>query len=322
MIFALCSVSPILSGSNNMARNLHSETLLHGNQAIEMALPSQAPQSPQPANGPEWEINRKLQTSLDVTQILNYFFEVIQAELDCNHFNYECPEYEIELSQGKAGRHTCNYQLTLADESLGRLQFSRTRRFSEANLHRIEELLCLLVYPLRNALLYKAALQQAMRDTLTGALNRAAFDTMLEKEIDIVKRHNNPLSLLVLDIDHFKKINDTFGHAMGDNALRAMVNRINEKIRSSDILFRYGGEEFTIVLSNTDSDGALLLAGRIREAIEEMIYINDDVMMHFTVSIGVATLADEESGTSLFDRADKVLYDAKRAGRNRVMLAE
>lgn len=305
-----------------MARILHSETLLHGNQAIETAMPSLPAPSPAPGTGTEWELNRKLQTSLDIRQILNYFFEAVQDELSCAHFTYDCPEAGIELSQGKAARHTCNYHLKLAEESLGRLQFSRSRRFRADDLHRIEDLLCLVVYPLRNALLYKAALQQAMRDTLTGTLNRAAFDTMLTKEIDVAQRHNNPLSLLVLDIDYFKSINDTHGHAMGDNALKALVNRVNDKIRSSDFLFRYGGEEFTIILSNTNTDGAILLAERIRKAIEEMVYINDDTTMSFTVSIGVSTLVSKEAGTSLFQRADKALYEAKDAGRNQVILAE
>ncbi|MDT8403725.1 GGDEF domain-containing protein [Sulfuriflexus sp.] len=304
-----------------MARILHSESLQPANQAIETALPSQVAQRPRHESSIEWELSRKLQTSLDIKQLLNYFFEAIQAELSCAHFCYEHPESEIECKQAKAARHTCNYQLTLADESLGRLQFSRGRRFTSAELHRIEDLLCLLVYPLRNALLYKSALQQAMRDTLTGTLNRAAYDTMLAKEIDIARRHDTPLSLLVLDIDHFKKINDTYGHAMGDNALKAMVKRINSKIRSSDILFRYGGEEFTIVLNNTGIDGARLLAERIREAIEEMVYINNDVSMRFTVSIGISTLTRSESGDSLFDRADKALYKAKRSGRNQVLFA-
>lgn len=305
-----------------MARILQNEMTLHTNQAIETLMPSAAAKSPKPGIGIEWELNRKLQTSLDIHQILNIFFETIQSELACAHFQYEDAQSTIEYSHDKAARHSCNYQLTLADQSLGRLKFSRSKRFITTELNRIEELLCLLVYPLRNALLYKEALQLAMRDTLTGTLNRAAFDTMLEKEIDIVQRHNNPLSLLVLDIDHFKSINDSFGHAMGDSALKALVNRVNDKIRSSDILFRYGGEEFTIVLSNTDSEGAILLAERIREAVEDMIYINDDVTMQFTVSIGVSTLAKNESGTVLFDRADKALYEAKRGGRNQVVLAD
>ena len=305
-----------------MARILHNDIHLHGNQAIETAMPSLAAPHPVPGTGTEWELNRKLQTSLDISQILNYFYEAVQDELSCAHYTYNCPEAGIELSQGKAARHTCNYHLKLAEESLGRLQFSRSRRFSTDELHRIEELLCLVVYPLRNALLYKSALEQAMRDTLTGALNRAAFDTMLTKEIDVAQRHDNSLSLLVLDIDFFKNINDTHGHAMGDNALKALVNRVNDKIRSSDFLFRYGGEEFTIILSNTNTDGAILLAERIREAVEEMVFINNDVTMSFTVSIGVSTLVENELGTSLFERADKALYEAKGAGRNQVILAE
>ncbi|WP_126454727.1 GGDEF domain-containing protein [Sulfuriflexus mobilis] len=304
-----------------MAILLHSEPTLRDAQN-DSSQDSHGLQRPAPGTGIEWELNRKLQTSLDINQILNFFFEAVHTELACTHFSYDCPESGLELSQGKAKRHTCNYQLKLANESLGRLRFTRSRRFSEQDLQRVEELLCLLVYPLRNALMYKAALQQAMRDTLTGTLNRAAFDTMLAKEIEIAERHNNPLSLLVLDIDHFKNINDSFGHAMGDNALRAMVDRVNEKIRSSDIMFRYGGEEFTIILSNTGTDGALLLAERIREAIEEMLYINDDASIRITVSIGVSTLVTAESGSELFERADKALYEAKRTGRNQVLLAK
>jgi len=166
-----------------MARILHSENLQPANQAIETALPSQVAQGSRPESSIEWELSRKLQTSLDVNQILNYFFESIQADLACVHFSYENPESDIEISQNKAARHTCNYQLTLADESLGRLQFSRGRRFTSAELPCVEELLCLLVYPLRNALLYKSALRQAMRDTLTGTLKGVAFDTMLESYV-------------------------------------------------------------------------------------------------------------------------------------------
>lgn len=305
-----------------MARSVSNELQHLEGQAVEGHLPSLLPASPRPGQGIEWEINRKLQTSLDVGHIIQLFFTEIQRELGCKNISYTNPAAELSIEIGNKARHSCNYQLKIGDDSLGHLKFTDSKRFTEAALHRVEDLLCLLVYPLRNALLYKSAIEQAMRDPLTGVLNRAAMDTILDKEIDIAQRHNNPLSLLVLDIDHFKHINDNFGHTMGDNALKSLVKRICECIRSSDILFRYGGEEFTLILSNTHKEGAMLLAERIRKSIENMVYLHKDGSLCFTVSLGVAALDGYESPEKLFNRADAALFNAKDAGRNCVFLAE
>jgi len=270
----------------------------------------------------EWELNRKLQTSLDISTIIRCFAEETVTELEFQQLQYVNENSEIELLIGdRPASHSCNYKLMVADESLGKLSFFRKKRFTETELNRIEELLCLLVYPLRNALMYKAAIQQAMRDPLTGTLNRAALDAMLGKEIELAQRLEdpNPLSVLMVDVDHFKQINDHYGHNMGDNVLRALVERVNSTIRSSDILFRYGGEEFTIILNNTDPEGALLLAERVREAVEEMIYVYEDTSLSFTVSIGVASLRDGDTPSVLLERSDKALYIAKGCGRNKVV---
>jgi len=268
----------------------------------------------------EWELNRKLQTSLDINAIIRSFAQETVAELEFQQLQYVNEQAELDLLVGeRSANHSCNYKLMVSDESLGKLSFFRKKRFTENELNRIEELLCLLVYPLRNALMYKAAIQQAMRDPLTGALNRGALDAMLEKEVGVAKRTNHPVSVLMLDVDHFKHINDHYGHNMGDNVLRALVERVNTTIRSSDILFRYGGEEFTIILNNTDTEGALQLAERVREAVEEMIYVSEDTSLNFTVSIGAATLRDDESASTLLERSDKALYSAKSSGRNQVV---
>ena len=221
----------------------------------------------------------------------------------------------------KTARHNCNYQIEIAGESLGRLTFTRSIRFAEHELNRLEELLCLLVYPLRNALLYEEALKKAMHDPLTGALNRAALDTMLDKEIDLAHRHKNPLSVLMIDIDHFKDINDNYGHSMGDKVLRSLVDGLNSHIRNSDVLFRYGGEEFTILLNNTSVEGAHLLAQRIRSSIEKMTHIYDNTVIQLTISVGMATLENNETASQLLDRSDSALYAAKKFGRNCVIQA-
>jgi len=288
----------------------------HRNQPAN-TLPAQPAQKPQKF---QWELNRKLQTSLDINDILSIFFTGIQAEFHCAQLIYENQAADITLTLGdKSARHSCNYKIEIANESLGKLCFTRLQRFSETDLNYLEELLCLLVYPLRNALLYREALQKSMHDPLTGALNRSALDTMLDKEIDLAHRHENSLSLLMIDVDHFKNINDSYGHSVGDQILQVLVKKLKEQIRTSDVLFRYGGEEFTIILSNTDTVGAHLLAQRVRRGIEEMAYMHNDVALPFTISVGIASLEESEPASQLIDRADKALYSAKKMGRNCVV---
>jgi len=280
----------------------------------------------QPAQKPhkfQWELNRQLQTSLDINDILNIFFEGLQEDFHCAQLIFENHDANLNITIGaKSARHSCNYKIEIANESIGRLCLTRVQRFSERDLNSLEELICLLVYPLRNALLYKEALEKAMHDPLTGALNRAALDTMLNKEINLAYRHDNPLSVLMIDVDHFKHINDNYGHSTGDQVLRNLVAKLKEQIRTSDILFRYGGEEFTIILNNTNQDGANLLAQRVRSGIEEMTHNLTGNDLHFTVSIGAATLNKNEAAIQLLDRADHALYAAKKQGRNRVVEAQ
>ena len=270
----------------------------------------------------DWELNRKLQTSLHVNDVAAIFFDGIQSEFNFSQMIFEHKNSDTNITIGeKTARHSCNYQIEIAGESLGRLSFTRSIRFAEGELNRLEELLCLLVYPLRNALLYEDALKKAMHDPLTGAMNRAALDTMLDKEINLAHRHDNPLSVLMIDIDHFKAINDKFGHSMGDKVLCSLVDGLNNHIRNSDVLFRYGGEEFTILLNNTNIEGAHLLAQRIRCSIEQMTHIYDENVIQLTISIGMATLEHDESAEKLLNRADKALYAAKKFGRNCVIQA-
>jgi len=268
----------------------------------------------------QWELNRQLQTSLDIHDILHIFFSSIQKEFHCAQLIYENKNANFNATLGeKSARHSCNYQIEIANESLGKLCFTRLQRFSESDLNYLEELLCLLVYPLRNALLYRDALQKAMHDPLTGALNRAALDAMLNKEINLAHRHENALSVLMIDVDYFKNINDSYGHSVGDQVLCMLVDKLKEQIRTSDVLFRYGGEEFTIVLNNTNSTGANLLAQRVRCAIEEMLYKHHETSLQLTISVGIATLAEDEVATTLLQRADEALYSAKKLGRNCVI---
>ncbi|MBI5039738.1 MAG: GGDEF domain-containing protein, partial [Gammaproteobacteria bacterium] len=185
-----------------------------------------------------------------------------------------------------------------------------------------EKLLCCLLYPLRNALLYRDALALAQKDALTGICNRAALDESLHAEVNLAGRHRTPLSIVVFDIDHFKSINDRHGHSQGDIAIKAVVESAQHCARSTDMLFRYGGEEFVMILRNTTLNGARLLADRIRRKVEKLECQGKRKPITMTVSAGVATLESGETAQKLFERADTALYAAKNSGRNRVCVDE
>jgi len=302
------------------AKILDSHFLESRNGALAAAMPLEDRNAT--AYKVDWELNRKLQTSLSVNDISNIFFDGIQPEFHFAQmiFDQQSSSASIVLGE-KTARHSCNYQIEVAGSTLGRISFTRSIRFAEHELNRLEELLCLLVYPLRNAMLYEDALKKAMYDPLTGALNRGALDNMLDKEIDLAHRHENPLSVLMIDIDHFKEINDEYGHSMGDKILCSLVDGLNSHIRNSDVLFRYGGEEFTLILNNTNIDGANLLAQRIRCSIEQMNHHFDGNNIQLTISIGAAQLEPNENAEHFLDRSDKALYAAKKLGRNCVIQA-
>ncbi|WP_197475542.1 GGDEF domain-containing protein, partial [Oleiphilus sp. HI0043] len=202
------------------------------------------------------------------------------------------------------------------------ITFSRKKRFLEEELSIIERLASTLVFPLRNAKLYQAALQSALRDELTGCGNKRALDASLHREAELATRHNTPLSVLMLDIDHFKHVNDTYGHLAGDSVLRDLAATIKKCARGSDLCFRYGGEEFVLILDDTDANQALKIADRIRQSVEQHTYLYKGKIIPVTISAGTSTFIQSETLDSLKERADKALYSAKLNGRNQAVSSE
>jgi diguanylate cyclase (GGDEF)-like protein/PAS domain S-box-containing protein len=163
---------------------------------------------------------------------------------------------------------------------------------------------------------------QATHDTLTGLFNRGEIENLLGHSFSQAKRYDHDISVCIIDIDHFKQINDAFGHRAGDEALQKISQIISQKTRSSDLAGRYGGEEFVVVLTETGYFGAMQWAEHLRSAIEVLSMENSDTVtpINVTISIGVASLANEiDTPDQLIDTADRALYLAKRSGRNRVV---
>ncbi len=158
---------------------------------------------------------------------------------------------------------------------------------------------------------------QASHDKLTGLFNRNRFDEVYEKEIKRAKRYNNDLSLIIFDIDNFKMINDTYGHQTGDEVLKEMARITISNVREQDIIVRWGGEEFLILLPQTNLLGASTVANKIRTSIEANIFTTNS--LNITASFGVTQLLENDDESSFITRSDKFLYEAKKTGKNKVV---
>ncbi|KAA8984272.1 sensor domain-containing diguanylate cyclase [Halospina sp. K52047b] len=190
---------------------------------------------------------------------------------------------------------------------------------------------CLVVYDVTDSATAKLRMersnarlqQQSQSDGLTGLLNRCAWESLLASEFERFRRYGSIGTLLMLDIDHFKPINDTWGHQAGDDVIRAVSGMISERLRQTDIAGRYGGEEFAVILPETDIGGGEILGERLRQSISTMEVTTEAGIIQCTISLGVAqvssTMGDHHQWLSLVDKA---LYAAKDNGRNQIALAE
>lgn len=261
-----------------------------------------------------WQL--QLSTSLDIREVLNHFFNGITTQIPCASLCYKNEQKNTLIELGGKKAHAANYDLNATGYNLGEITFTRSERFSEAELQQLETALSLLFYPLRNALLYKEAVDGSLRDSLTELANRAAFELAIKRELGMAKRHNQPLSMVMVDVDFFKCINDTVGHHGGDLLLTHIAKTLKSTLRETDQVFRVGGEEFVILLANTNLTAAQRVADRTRLTIANSPMPFDEQRLTATVSMGISTYCSEDSRDSLFERADEALYLAKNSGRN------
>ncbi|WMS87219.1 GGDEF domain-containing protein [Pleionea litopenaei] len=263
----------------------------------------------------------KLQQTLDIESLLSTFCEESAAIIPCASVAFRNDQHQLFVYFGEKHQHTCRYTLEIDHQELGQIECSSPTAFTEHELMRVEHMLSLLLFPLRNALLYHAAVESAQRDPLTQLSNRSAFNAAIEAEISRAQRQGNGLCMLVVDIDHFKSINDNYGHLAGDQILKEVAERLKSALRKEDRVFRFGGEEFVILLSATPLPAARLTAERVRMTLCNTPMTAMDLKLSISASIGVSEWQMDENSSTLFHRADQALYSAKEHGRNQVKVA-
>jgi diguanylate cyclase len=166
----------------------------------------------------------------------------------------------------------------------------------------------------------EAAREKATHDSLTGLPNRLAYEDRISEEIERSRRYKHPLTLAILDVDFFKKINDSYGHPAGDNVLKILAELFRKRTRESDFIARFGGEEFMLILTETDPESALTVADKLRQTVEEANFHFRENKVPVTISCGLTGYREGDDKSSLYGRADTALYEAKQTGRNRCIL--
>lgn len=266
------------------------------------------------------QLSDLLSRTLEIADVIDSFSTEIQNLIPHNAYRFVSERIESPISMGDVDRYSLHYRITLHEQLLGEITIYRNSRFSTNEVCEFEDYLCGLVYPVKNSLMYLTALKSAYVDPLTHLGNRTAMEKFLPREIGMVKRHEHSMAMMVMDLDGFKTINDLCGHDAGDRVLHDVGLILQEAVRNTDLVYRYGGDEFVSALPQTDMQGALDVAERVRLGINKLDLPKCDSKIKISMSIGVTmVLAGDDYGRA-FKRADKALYKAKKAGKNRIIV--
>ena len=260
-----------------------------------------------------------LQSTLDINILIELFDNELKKMVSHDYLNYKNSIENININLGEIIKEKLIFNLKINNNSLGKFVIARNTKFNKWEINEIKNLMSVLVQPINNALLYRQAITNASIDPVTKLNNRTLFNKIINQEIDFAQRYEQKLLLMMIDLDNFKKINDNFGHNIGDVLLNLLGQELTKFMRRSDLVFRYGGDEFCIILRNSILDGAKKLANRVRNNIDENEFNCNDVKIKISVSIGLAKLHDDDDSITFIERADKLLYKAKNAGRNNVI---
>ena len=254
----------------------------------------------------------------DFYQLINVFISNVRKVLPCDGIKYSESGLGLNFIDGVICRYQCNYAIKRGEESLGEICFSRDRQFMESELSTIEKLVAGLVQPLRSALKYQHVVRFALRDDLTGLRNGSSYYDSITQEIERAHRYKVSFSLLLINLDNFREINEQYGRAAGNALLVEVARRLENEARSSDIIFRKGGDEFLVFLPNTVNTAAVKVAERIKKSVLSGSCILESDEIHFTMSIGVVTVLPDDSAFKLIGRADNALFHAKILGKDRI----
>jgi two-component system, cell cycle response regulator len=260
----------------------------------------------------------QLQSTLDINELLTIYLDAIGNTFKINAIEFTCIYGEFSIGLTPENTHRVTLPLHTGKDVIGQLTYFTSRPFKGLIQNSLNEIQAKLYYPLKHGMqLYKLQ-QLVMKDPLTGADNRASFDQQIERSVLSARRHGSDFTLMLLDLDNFKQVNDNHGHLTGDDVLQSFVELTQNALRGNDQLFRFGGDEFAIILEHNQLRDSNVIAQRLTHDFQ-----NSELAKGFgiSVSIGYTHFCYSDNEQTLFERADQALYSAKREGKNCVRCA-
>lgn len=265
----------------------------------------------------------KLQTTLDINQVFQTFYETIKHDLNIRCIEYEYPIFGIHINLGHKATNSYGYLLEVEDGTWGKITAYRKEEFSQSEKTRFDTYISAVVFPLRNAIQHESAVIQSAYDSHIGLPNWGQMESQLTREAKLAIRQKYSLSLLLIDIDRTTELIDSYGSLFGDNVIRQVHETLQDSFRDTDILYRFGYDKFSLILSRTPASEAYLIADRARTATSvHPLTDNDGKKVRLTISIGIAELRTDDTVESIYERAYKALKLAKNSGRNQVKVAD
>jgi len=260
----------------------------------------------------------QLQTTLDVEQILGIYLRAIANHYKINTVELDTYHGKFQATNGRKSKQTMTLPIRINDRLMARISYFSDRAITDVLMSSLTSYQKKLVYPLRNALAFWQLQQMALKDPLTGIGNRAMYDDTIERQVLHSARFEESFVLMLLDLDNFKQVNDNHGHLMGDEILTNFVDTASECLRVTDQIFRFGGDEFAVILEKENLETAKIVAARINRAVNQNPLFKK---YQVSTSIGCAAFQLSDTPSDLFARADKALYAAKNAGKNCMKIA-
>lgn len=255
----------------------------------------------------------KLLTTIDLPKLSELYFQQLQNTLPLSALKIQFEDSRVGFGQNLQSSHVKTLNCMQMGTVVAKMDYSLTQPLSIRDWQILQQMHVNFCNPFKNALEHHKIKQFAMKDFLTSLGNRASYDETMIRLASHADRSHLPFSLLVLDMDNFKQVNDAHGHQVGDKVLVACADTILHSLRESDFAFRFGGDEFCCLLPDADNHTSHLIAERIRSAIESQPLLQQH---QISCSIGSATYQADDSQIGIFSRADEALYAAKQAGKN------
>ncbi len=253
----------------------------------------------------------------DLRLLLECFYTELAPFISFDGLVYSTPDNFESINIGRKRQHSVSTALTLGGESLGQLTLLSATPVTPRDKRELQNLLPGFLYPLREALKERAILLESWMDPLTRVNNEIALAELLPREMLLSRDAYEPLSLLMIDLDHFHKINDCHGHEVGDQLILAVSDTLSDNLRSGDVIFRLDSDRFVVILVSTDFDDASLVSERLRTCIDRC-FSYDNVQLVQNASAGVTEMVDDDTPETMLARAETALINAKQAGRNRL----